>query len=1054
MTQTERIVRTGVVVDPPPQTDVSQIGLAGYELQSQLGSGGYGEVWKAVGPGGFPKAVKILYGHRDGEHAEAELKALNRMRDLRHPFLLNIERVEVCNNRLVVVTELADCNLNDRFEACVAEGKMGIPREELLGYLRDAADALDFMCEEHGLQHLDIKPDNLLLQGNYVKLADFSLAKDVSMANVSMINGFTPLYSSPELFEGRPGRHSDQYSLAIVYQMMLTGQAPFNGRNAAQLTSQHLRSQPELLPLDLADRPVISRALSKTASARYSCCREMVDELLNRNRGSRPETTSVRRTAPNRPSAAAVPETGAARPEPAADFERSKPASVDCDPQVSHGLRPALFIGVGGIGTKVLRQLKNAWSKAAQLEIPAWRLLAIDTDIDSLRVDESLPDTAQLNEKETLAIRLRSSKEYRQSKHLDMSWLSRRWLFNIPRSCQVEGMRPLGRLAVQDHLPEMTTRIKDQLKQAIDAAAVGQSAAAVSVPFASGELDVFVVAATSGGTGSGAAADVALIVQELLDETEGIKASVSGLLLHVGSTSERVDGIQAANTIACLKELRLLGMEDMGIRKGFSRAAMELTPFDHTWLLHCGDQLTDSQFASAADSAAEFLFNVTATPAATPWRQWREQHDPLSGEDGEPSFGLLGTSAVDSDVYSMAESEAVSLAAALMKQRVASIPGDSSTAASATQRVRELLSKLQLTDESLPQRILEELRGNSGRQIENLAENVFQRATESGAGDSLHEFLAAELTNAEADRGAARLADIRTHAGRSLNQERQHAERLLRSLVLEFMENADAGGHVPVTSALQKTLEQTQRCCRQLAQETSQAFQQLSQQSSGGVSSPGEIREICRQYCVLSGSMAIYDVYQEHLRRCCDVVDGITTEVASVQQTMEQVLQRLLSAGTVHDGIPAPVQEAFRAWIANDKTLRVAAFAEKAADVQQLAEHLVEQATGFLLSADVSDGRSTVAFPATAWPALKGLGGRHRMLAWIPEGMDTQTWKSKFGPEFDDAAAVFHHRRRQIRAVCEVEGVSSTRLLKHLQAVKPASWEMAGRIHTRTDVQW
>jgi eukaryotic-like serine/threonine-protein kinase len=258
------------------------IQLADYQLVSRLGSGGYAEVWKAIGPGGLPKAVKLLYGQRNEAHAESELKALERMRHLRHPFLLNIERIEVVDSRLVVVTELADCSLADRFEEYRSKKKHGIPRDELLGYLKDAADALDFMAEQHGLQHLDIKPDNLLLQGDHAKVGDFGLAKDLNITNVSVVNGFTPLFAAPELFEGRPGRSSDQYSLAIVYQMMLTGQPPFNGRTAAQLTAQHLRSQPDLFHLQPIDRPVVARALSKNQNSRYENCRHFVEELQRR----------------------------------------------------------------------------------------------------------------------------------------------------------------------------------------------------------------------------------------------------------------------------------------------------------------------------------------------------------------------------------------------------------------------------------------------------------------------------------------------------------------------------------------------------------------------------------------------------------------------------------------------------------------------------------------------------------------------------------------------------------------------------------------------------
>src|SRR5690606_19199266 len=165
-----------------------------------------------------------------------ELRSLQLMRELRHPFLLSVERIEVDNGRLIIVTELADQNLEERFLALRDEGHKGIARDELLKFLHDAADALDFMHEQHNLQHLDIKPSNLLLQGGHVKVADFGLIKNLSQSELSMVSGFTPAYAPPELFHGRPGRNSDQYSLAIVYQVMLTGVPPFAGRTIAQLT--------------------------------------------------------------------------------------------------------------------------------------------------------------------------------------------------------------------------------------------------------------------------------------------------------------------------------------------------------------------------------------------------------------------------------------------------------------------------------------------------------------------------------------------------------------------------------------------------------------------------------------------------------------------------------------------------------------------------------------------------------------------------------------------------------------------------------------------------
>ena len=74
---------------------------------------------------------------------------------------------------MVVITELADMSLSDRFNQCVKSGLKGIPRVELMEYLREAAEALDYLGEDHRLQHLDVKPENLLLVSNHIKVADY-----------------------------------------------------------------------------------------------------------------------------------------------------------------------------------------------------------------------------------------------------------------------------------------------------------------------------------------------------------------------------------------------------------------------------------------------------------------------------------------------------------------------------------------------------------------------------------------------------------------------------------------------------------------------------------------------------------------------------------------------------------------------------------------------------------------------------------------------------------------------------------------------------------------
>ncbi len=146
-------------------------------------------------PGGLKKALKLIHGFHDEARAQRELRSLNHVKELRHPFLLSLERIDVVDGRLIVVTELADKCLKDYFDECVKKDLDGIPRDQLLSFLRESAEALDFISQDHSLQHLDIKPENLLLLGSHVKVADYGLVKDLHDCTQSIMGGLTPAFS-------------------------------------------------------------------------------------------------------------------------------------------------------------------------------------------------------------------------------------------------------------------------------------------------------------------------------------------------------------------------------------------------------------------------------------------------------------------------------------------------------------------------------------------------------------------------------------------------------------------------------------------------------------------------------------------------------------------------------------------------------------------------------------------------------------------------------------------------------------------------------------------
>jgi WD40 repeat protein/serine/threonine protein kinase len=277
--------------------------LPGYRLVKRLGRGGFGEVWEAMAPGDFRVALKFVT--LDEERSQVEVAALDIVRALRHPNLLTTFGAWKQDAYLIIAMELADRTLLDRFREAVSQGELGIPRDELLEYFREAAAGIDYLNdarhtvgskENVGIQHRDIKPQNILLVGSGVKVADFGLVRFLEHAVTGHTGNLTPMYAAPEFFNGQTTRSSDQYCLAITYCQLRGGRIPF-GTSHAELIAGHVSGTPNLSMLPPEERDVVARALAKTPDQRWPSCRDFVRALAECKAPATPAEPRPKRSA-------------------------------------------------------------------------------------------------------------------------------------------------------------------------------------------------------------------------------------------------------------------------------------------------------------------------------------------------------------------------------------------------------------------------------------------------------------------------------------------------------------------------------------------------------------------------------------------------------------------------------------------------------------------------------------------------------------------------------------------------------------------------------------
>ncbi|MGC1450262.1 MAG: protein kinase [Candidatus Sulfotelmatobacter sp.] len=271
--------------------------LGPYEIQSPLGAGGMGEVYRARDTRlGRDVAVKVLPSHLGSDpdlkaRFEREAKAISA---LSHPHICHLYDIGSQDGTDYLVMELLEGEtLADRLK------KGALPLKQALQYGIEIAEALE-KAHTNGIVHRDLKPGNIMLTKSGAKLLDFGLAKPVpgvaAISSGSMATMSQPLtvqgtilgtfqYMAPEQVQGHDAdARSDLFALGAVLYEMMTGKRAFAGKSQISVMSAILEKEPEpvssVQPMaSSALDHVMQRALAKDPNDRWQTAHDLIHEL-------------------------------------------------------------------------------------------------------------------------------------------------------------------------------------------------------------------------------------------------------------------------------------------------------------------------------------------------------------------------------------------------------------------------------------------------------------------------------------------------------------------------------------------------------------------------------------------------------------------------------------------------------------------------------------------------------------------------------------------------------------------------------------------------------
>jgi eukaryotic-like serine/threonine-protein kinase len=258
-----------------------------YELEELVGSGGMSSVFRARDRLlDRHVALKVLHPHyaEDGEYVERFRREARAVARLSHPNIVTvIDRGESDGRQFIVFEYVDGENLKQ-----VLEETGPLPVRDALELALGVARGLAF-AHDHGLVHRDVKPQNVLLNGDgRPKVTDFGIARSLDIEHGVTQTGTvlgTSNYIAPEQASGgRVDAQTDVYGLGVLLFELLTDEVPFEGDNFVAIAMRHINEPPPSVLERRGDVPprvaaAVDRALAKDPRQRFPSMDAFAAEL-------------------------------------------------------------------------------------------------------------------------------------------------------------------------------------------------------------------------------------------------------------------------------------------------------------------------------------------------------------------------------------------------------------------------------------------------------------------------------------------------------------------------------------------------------------------------------------------------------------------------------------------------------------------------------------------------------------------------------------------------------------------------------------------------------